>query len=319
MGDMTDFSRHELAHVARRYYVDSASKVEIGEELGVSRFKVARMLEQALESGIVTITIDDAGVVDPTLSARLRSHLGLDECLVVQGRDTVSELREDVGAAAAELLTRSLRPGNTLGFAWGRTLTAMTERLTALPPVTVVQLTGAVGSDLSDSPVEVIRRVSLRAGGDAHAIFAPLVVEDAATAATLRRQPDIARALSLFDRVDVAVVAIGSWDPPISQLREVLGRDERDDLTARGVRAEIAGILLTAEGDLVPDFAERCLSISARQLARVPKVIAVAAEHEKAAAVHAVTRSGLVSALVTEQRCAEALLDLPPVARGVGR
>src|SRR5690349_12495313 len=113
MGDMTDFSRHELAHVARRYYVDSASKVEIGAELGVSRFKVARMLEQALEAGIVTITIDDAGVVDPALSARLRSHLGLDECLVVQGRDTVPELREDVGAAAAELLTRSLRPGNT--------------------------------------------------------------------------------------------------------------------------------------------------------------------------------------------------------------
>ncbi len=194
----------------------------------------------------------------------------------------------------------------------------MTERLTALPPVTVVQLPGAVGSDLSDSPVEVIRRVSLRSGGDAHAIFAPLVVEDAATAATLRRQPDIARALSLFDRVDVAVVAIGSWDPPISQLREVLGRDERDDPT-HGVRAEIAGILLTAEGDLVPDFAERCLSISARQLARVPQVIAVAAEHEKAAAVHAVTRSGLVSALVTEQRCAEALLELPPVTRGAGR
>lgn len=315
---MTDFSRHELAHVARRYYVDSASKVEIAAERGLSRFKVARMLEQALADGIVTITIDDAGVVDPGLSARLRTHLGLDECLVVQGRETTAELREDVGAAAAELLTRSLMPGNILGFAWGRTLTAMTERLTELPPVTVVQLTGAVGSDLSDSPVEVIRRVSLRAGGDAHAIFAPLVVEDAATASALRRQPDIARAIALFDRVDVAVVAVGSWDPPISQLREVLARDERDAFTARGVRAEVAGILMTADGELVPDFAERCLSISSRQLARVPKVIAVAAEREKAGAVHAVTRSGLISALVTEQRCAEALLDLPAVAQRAG-
>ena len=66
MRDMTDFSRHELAHVARRYYVDSASKVEIAEELAISRFKVARMLEQALATGIVTITVDDARLVDPT-------------------------------------------------------------------------------------------------------------------------------------------------------------------------------------------------------------------------------------------------------------
>lgn len=315
MDAMSDFPRHELAHVARRYYVDSLSKVEIAEEMGLSRFKVARMLEQAHASGIVTITVDAAGVVVPDLSVRLRSHLGLEQCLVVQGRETIAELREDVGSAAADLLTRTLRPGDILGFAWGRTLTAMTERLTKLPPVTVVQLTGAVGSDLADSPVEVIRRVSLRSGGNAHAIFAPLVLEDVTTASALRRQPDIARAMELFDKVDVAVVAVGSWDPPISQLRELLPQDEQDRLRAHDVQAEVAATLITSTGELIPGFTERCLSITSEQLSRVPHVIAVAAEREKANAIHAVTRSGMISALVTEQRCAEELLALPPVSR----
>ena len=34
-----------IASVARRYYLEGRSKVEIAEELGLSRFKVARLLE----------------------------------------------------------------------------------------------------------------------------------------------------------------------------------------------------------------------------------------------------------------------------------
>ncbi|WP_454296508.1 sugar-binding domain-containing protein [Salana multivorans] len=161
--------------------------------------------------------------------------------------------------------------------------------------------------------------MSNQAGGNAHAIFAPLVLDDAETAAALRRQPDIARAMAYFDRVGVAVVAVGSWDPPISQLHESLSESQREELAAQDVVAEIVGILVTPTGELVSRFADRWLSITAEQLSRVPKVIAVAAEAEKAAALHAVTRSGLISSLVTERRCAEALLDLPRIEQGIDR
>ena len=36
-----------MASVARRYYLEGKSKIEIAEELGLSRFKVARLLETA--------------------------------------------------------------------------------------------------------------------------------------------------------------------------------------------------------------------------------------------------------------------------------
>ena len=39
----------------RRYYLDGASKSEIAAELGISRFKVARLLERARREGIVRI------------------------------------------------------------------------------------------------------------------------------------------------------------------------------------------------------------------------------------------------------------------------
>jgi hypothetical protein len=39
-----------LASVARRYYLEGRSKVEIADELGLSRFKVARLLDAAWSS-----------------------------------------------------------------------------------------------------------------------------------------------------------------------------------------------------------------------------------------------------------------------------
>ena len=35
------------ASVARRYYLDGRSKIEIAEEFGLSRFKVARLIDLA--------------------------------------------------------------------------------------------------------------------------------------------------------------------------------------------------------------------------------------------------------------------------------
>jgi DNA-binding transcriptional regulator LsrR (DeoR family) len=306
--------RAQLVTVARRFYLDDVSKVDLAKELGLSRFKVARLLERARETGIVTITIHDEGTVDQQLSAELAAHLGLDEVLVVEATGDGPAVRRSVGSAAADLLSDTLHAGDVLGLAWGRTLTAMTESLASLPPVIVVQLTGAVGSDLTESPVEVVRRASQRAGGSARAIFAPLLVENAETAAALRRQPDVAQALQLLDEVTVAVLAVGSWDPPISQLLEVMRPEDRAVLAERGVQAEVAGILLDADGQLVgQDFAERCLSISADQLRMVPRVIAVAGGAAKTAAVLAVARSGLITSLVTDRALAEAALAEPPV------
>jgi DNA-binding transcriptional regulator LsrR (DeoR family) len=74
-----------------------------------------------------------------------------------------------------------------------RTLGAMTESLPTLPPVSLVQLTGTLGANLQESPVEIIRKVALSSDGSASPIFAPLLVEDRATAAALKRQPDVAR------------------------------------------------------------------------------------------------------------------------------
>lgn len=302
---------------ARRYYVDDVSKVQIADELGVSRFKVARLLEQARQSGVVSITIHADGLRDPALADRLREHLGLDAVTVIETSGDRDAVRHQIGAAAAEVLGATLRPGEVLGLAWGRTLTAMSAALPPLPRVDVVQLTGAIGSDLDESPVEIVRRVALRSGGTARPVFAPLVVDDPGTAAALRRQPDVAAALRMFDSVTTAVVSVGSWEPPDSQLLRTISDDEKDRLLAAGVRAEVASLLVSDDGRLVaPEFQARCVTIEFEQMRAIPRIVAAAGGAQKARAVAAIVRAGLCTELVTDRDLAETLLALPAPATG---
>lgn len=311
-------TRSKLVLVARRFYLEDKSKVEIAQELGCSRFKVARMLEHARELGVVTITLDDQGTIDYELSERLAGHLDLDEAVVVEASGTDEEVRRRVAVAAADVLSKTLTVEEVLGLAWGRTLRAMTERMPSVPPVSVIQLTGAVSSRLEESPVEIVRKVALSSGGRAQAIFAPLLLDDAGTATALRRQPDVAQVIGMFDLITTAVVAVGSWDPPDSQLWDIVRPQERDSLLARGVRAEVAAILVADDGSMpAADFAERCISVTADQLAAVPRVIGVAAGAVKTAAVTAVARAGLLTGVVADRRLAEAVLAAPPVRRAV--
>ena len=164
-----------IASVARRYYLEGKSKVEIAEELGMSRFKVARLLETARDSGLVHIEIADPDMIDVDLSARLQDAYDLHHAVVVDTPDeNPTTLRERLGNAAAELLSEIVTPDDVLGLAWSRSVSAMTNALIRLPTIPVVQLSGAlVQPDMADSSVDLVRQAARISGGAAHFFYAP--------------------------------------------------------------------------------------------------------------------------------------------------
>src|SRR5246500_6064962 len=66
------------ALVARQFYLEGVSKVDIADRLGISRFRVARLLDSAREAGMVRIEIGlPGGTLDAGLSAELGAAYGL--------------------------------------------------------------------------------------------------------------------------------------------------------------------------------------------------------------------------------------------------
>lgn len=308
----------QAAAMARRFYLEGKSKIQIADEFGVSRFKVARVLETALERDLIRIEIRVPAELDAERSDTLRARYGLRHAVVVEAPAEASEEAadpENLGEVAADLLGELVTEGDVLGLAWGRSTIHMATALRQLPPCTVVQLTGVYDAGTADrGSVEAVRRAAEVAGGEAHPIYAPMLLPDSATAEALRHQTGIAAAFEYFDKVTVAAVSIGSWEPGVSTVHDMLAPDERAHYASLGVAAEMSAHLFDAEGRRIGrDLGERCITVEADRLRRVPEVVAIAGGSRKAEAINAVLRSGLVTSLVTDTVAADRLLgELAP-------
>ncbi len=301
------------AAIARRHYLDNRSKIEIATELGISRFKVARLLELARSEGLVTIEVRDPRGIDGDLSEALRVRLGIERALVV---DVDSSPRSQVGALAAQYLQDTVQPGMSIGLAWSRSTQALAEHLGKLAPCTIVQLCGVVAQASGEEHnVELVRRAAHRAGVAAMTFYAPLVVPDAATASTLRRDPGISAALGRCGELSMAVIAVGMWAPSESTVYDALPADQRAEFGERGALAETCGILVDAEGKLLADgLQHRTIAVTADQLRGTDDVVALATDPERVPAVLALARSGLISTLITHRAFAQEILVQPEAA-----
>lgn len=303
-----------MSALARRFYLEDASKIDLASEFSMSRFRVARLLQQARELGVVTIEIHDRDSYRPELATELAAHLGLQDCLVVKAGETEEANRRLLARAAAANMRQTVRDGDLVGLSWGRTLVAIGEELAELPRCTLIQLTGTVGNDFTQSPVEVIRRIADRSSVETVAIFSPLFAASEAAARSLRADPAIQHALRMYDDLDLAVLSLGSWDPPITQLASFATAAERAELAEAEAKAELAGIFVRDDGGLVEgSLMRRRISVSPEQLRRTPRVLAVAGSPEKAGAIAAIARSGLITSLITDDKTSLALLRMPAV------
>lgn len=292
------------AAIARRYFLEQKTKIEIADEFGITRFRVARILQSCIEDGIVTITVSVPTHLDAELSDRLRDRFGLRQAVVVKhAEDGGPGLRSALGRIAAELIGDWVMPGDVLGLTWGRTLDAMAPALQKLALCDVVQMTGVAG--MTANSVELVKHVAAVSGGVAYPIYAPLVVSDASVARLMESQPMVSAAMHEWPKITRAAISIGSWSPPDSQFFELLSPRERRDMSADGVVAEIGSTFFAADGTIIDSSIEdRCISMSLDQMRSIGNLLAVAGGRAKHRAVSAVLRSGLVTGLVTDDQTA---------------
>ncbi|MHC9295940.1 sugar-binding transcriptional regulator [Mycobacterium sp. LTG2003] len=308
----------QRAVIARRYYLEGRTRIQIAEEFGISRFKVARMLDEALESGMVEIKIHNPGAIDVDLSTALQRQYGLEHAYaVVCGADNqdgsadaenTAERVAAVAKAMAELLQSILRDGDVVGVDCGRTLAHIADHLTTLPQCDVVQLTGMAGA-INHNGADLVRRISEVSGGRSWPMYAPLVVSDARTAASLANTQQIQETFDQHPKVSCAIVSVGAWTEGASQVYGSLSTEEVRQLDAAGVCAETCALLLDAEGNRLAGLDDRRMGIDEATLRAIPTVIAIATGPEKIAATRAVLQSGMVSSLVTDVDIAAAVLD----------
>jgi DNA-binding transcriptional regulator LsrR (DeoR family) len=306
-----------LAQVARMYYEDSATQVEIARQIDTSRSTVSRMLQEARDSGIVEIVVHDPWRTVPRLENELAKRFRIRRARVLRANGAAyEEILRGLGWLAASYLDDILVENTILGISWGKAVyhTVRALRTDRETPITVVQMVGAVGEGdpLIDGP-DLARVLAGVYGGEYRYLHAPLIVEDIRSRDVLLQEPRIQRTLALARRADVALVGIGAPEPEVYSLLRA-GYVEEETLSrlrARGVVGDICALHYDASGRLLDvELNQRVVGIDLEALHDVGQVIGVAGGTAKARALLGALRGGHINVLVTDDATARRILAL---------
>jgi DNA-binding transcriptional regulator LsrR (DeoR family) len=302
-----------LGQVARLFFEHQLTKVEIAARLGISRFRVARLLDRAIAEGVVQIEFRDAPSQDRALGGAVAERFGFGRCVVAASDDPTA-----VARLGADVVDALLDPGESIGIAWGSTVARVVRAIQPRndPTIDVIQLAGSSTSlDAGSDPGDLTRVLAERLGGRPHRIHAPAFVDSAELRSALERQPEVAATIGRFDAIGIAVVGIGAFGATdraasSSLIRSgALSAAETGRLAGLGAVGDLLVHPFTAAGRFVaPDLAVRAIAISIDQLRRVPTVVAVAAGTAKVVAIRGALATGVIGVLVTDAPTARGML-----------
>jgi len=315
MGRLLKNNEHEMmAKIARLYYEGELSIIEIAEIFGISRQRCSRLLKKAKDRGIVQIRIiDPASRIEAELETELQSLFNLRavRCVEVFSDNSVL-VRKSVGVAAGDFLLSFLRPGTTIGVAYGRTIYEMVRFIRPrepMPNLTVVQVMGSMSRISGDlMATEIPRQLGETLRARVVYLLAPAFTKDKVSRDTILR--DAAIQATLSERLDIAVVGIGGVAPDSTLIRTgAITEEEVEELKAKGAVGDVMGTYFDLRGNIVPFSGdERRIAFPLEALREVPLVIGVVGGREKANAVLGALRGKLVNALVIDSLTAQEVL-----------
>lgn len=309
---VVDEAEHELlVRVAWYYYRDELTQAQIADRLHISRPTVARLLQRARDSGIVTIDVDTRGVGGLELAGKLRARWPLQDVVIVPqlGRSVSGEVTNSrVARAAAQYLRRYLKPGALIGMGWGdtvlRTLLALPKPVIA--GVTFIALTGGIdGYTAKVSGAE-------HSGMSDYIRFvpSPLLASSPETAALLRQERAVTRVLEEAKTADATVIGIGGAISNATIRQSGAVTDEQLLRYQRqGAIGDILGEWYDEQGEPVSvDLQQLRIGIAIHELRRMRNVIGVAGGIDKLPAIRGALAGRYVDVLVTTEDVARELV-----------
>lgn len=305
-----------MAKVARMYYIQELSQQSITEKLQLHQSTISRMLKKARTLNLVRFSITTPPGTFADLEDRLTSRFQLKDAVVVDCPAEGEAMVRDLGSALAYFLESTMKPGKIVGISsWSRSLFAMVD---ALHPGDycangkVVQILGGVGNaDSEFHAIHLAQRLAGSIGAKPVLLQSPAVVGSVEAQRVLSRDAAVQEASVLFEKLDLALVGIGSMEPSrmLAASGNIFSREERAGLQRLGAVGDICFRYFDSAGRPIRSpLMKRVIGIDLVKLRACRRVVGVAGGIPKVQAISGALRGGLIDVLITDQSAAEALV-----------
>lgn len=307
-----------LTQVAKMYYQEEMSQLEISKVLSCSRSMISTMLTEAKEKGLIEFKIKDPTENVTELSDALIQHFGLRTCVVVPTTATSPRiLNRIISTQAASLVGEYLKPNTSLGVAWGTTCYEFMHSFpdsTSVSNITIVPLVGGATSSAFEYQLnEMVRLFAKKTNGTPSFIHAPAYADSEEDKELYMNSAGMKNIIKLWDNLELAVVSIGA--PPdyyINQDAELpheLLNQYQDNL--QKPVGDIIARRFNYNGEfLSSSFNDRLVAATPEQLKNIKDVFCIAAGKHKVLSIIAGLRTGIISHFVTDENTARAVLSI---------
>lgn len=313
-----------MVKAAWLYHVGGLNQAETAERLGLTRARVNRLLADALEEGVVSITVDRqlAGMV-PVEETLLR-RFGLDFCQATPALDLGLDRSAAPGAAdraglspvqkvafrAVGLLGANHLRAHlarqqpaTVGLGWGRTLEQMTLHMAGVsaPDARFISLMGSLTANSAFNPFELVHTLAKRTGGEGYFLPVPFIADTVEDKQVLLSQRQVAKALAIAGTATLCMISVGELEESALLRRQgMLTAADLDSLHAAGAVGDTNGIFFDSQGRPVDHpLNERTIAVPFDVL-RDLNVVLMVASPEKTRAAAALLASGIVNGLIID-------------------
>lgn len=303
-----------MIQIARMAYQQDRTLTEIASEMGINRWRVSRLLQEARDLGIVRIEIVPRAGRSPDRETALIRRFGLRDAIVVPGQADGPHGLEGIAKAAGQYLAALKPRPSVVGVSWGRTMSAVAHWL---PPrwnegVTVVQINGTVALNANGERTnDVAETFARKANGRYVPLPVPAVVGARATREVLEHDRIVRDVLDLARSAEVLCFSFGSLDENsvLLQSGNILP-SEHKALMKAGAVGDVLSRFVSSTGDIVdPDIDERTIGLSLDFLKDHPHAIGIAAGKAKHKVIVGALRARLVSVFVTDETTANHVLE----------
>jgi len=296
------------------YYEQGMTQALIAQKMGISRPVISKILQQAKESGVVSISIKDESAYAVELGLRIEQKYQLDDVIVVPTNEQKQSqsVKKEVSRIAAFYLKERLNVGMNIGLSWGTTLADMIDEMPycSFPTINVAPLVGGVSSEhLYFDTNHLVFRLAEKLNSRCQYFYAPALAESIELATVLNKSQLVSKALEQAKHVDFAIIGVGN--PNESSTWKRLGYIEADELEIikeTGVKGDAVASLFDKNGQTVNnEISQRMLGIKVEDLVNIPDVMVIGCGEEKVESIKPLLIGRCCSILVIDQTIAEAL------------
>ena len=296
-----------LVEIAKHYYLDSMSQSEIAGLYGISRPTVANMLKECSEKGIVEIRINDKSPFNSETGQLLKKKYGLETACIVPQEDDYALTLYKTCLETAGLLSSLLTNRMKVGISWG---TALYHTIRQLPKIglidcEVIQLMGGLGATaLYYDGAELARILADKLCARFFPVLSPVLVQSRELRDALFKEPGIREALEKATELDLALVGLSSDLPEDSALVKAgfLSADEARQVYNEGACGHLCGYHYDAQGKFMESpINNRVVAINPGDFLKIPRRMGIACGKQKARAIHAALKGGLITGLFTDE------------------